>query len=46
MAIDAYRAMVLNALKEHGHTFAHAEVVQDAAAAGAAALVAAWKDQA
>ncbi|KZV74378.1 hypothetical protein PENSPDRAFT_573016 [Peniophora sp. CONT] len=45
VAIDAYRSLVLDALKELGHSFAHTAVVQDAAAAGAAALVAAWKDK-
>ncbi len=38
--VDRYRELVLSILKENGQIFRHVEVVADAAAVGARALVA------
>ncbi|KAG7449638.1 uncharacterized protein BT62DRAFT_1073074 [Guyanagaster necrorhizus] len=39
VGVEAYRNMVLNHLSANGHTFAHVEFVDDAAATGAIGLV-------
>jgi hypothetical protein len=44
VAIENYRALLLEALAELGHVFRHIEIVQDPATAGVHALIATWKD--
>lgn len=41
---EKYRAIILDELTQHGHTFAYVHFIDDASATGAAALSAAYKD--